>query len=155
LRHRRAVEHLQLGVDGRDLGIDLRLERVSGRDLLLRGQLRPLGRDLLLLQGADPHAGLVVELLDGRRLAEELFRIAAGEHLQRRVGPAVHVAHGGELGDRLLAARHRRLRLRGRPLSHLHLGIGVRELDLQTVILLAERVDLVRQLRGLRDELLE
>jgi hypothetical protein len=107
------------------------------------------------LQGADPHAGLVVELLDGRRLAEELVRVAAGEHLQRGVSPAVHVAHGGELGDRLPAARHRGLRLRGRPLSHLHFGIGVRELDLQAVVLLAKRVDLIRQLSRLRDELLQ
>ena len=33
--------------------------------------------------------------------------------------------------------------------------LGVRELDLQAVVLLAERVDLVRQLGGLRDKLVE
>ena len=121
LGHRRAVQDLQLGVDGADLAVDLRLELVGGRDLFLGGRLGPLRGELLVLQVAEPHARLVVELLDRGRLAEEQVGIAAGEHLQRGIHAAVHVAHGGELGDGLLAARHRRLRPGGRLLGDLHL----------------------------------
>ena len=143
-------------MDGLDLIVDLlTLQLVGGGDLFLGGRLRPLGGDLLALQGAEPHARLVVQLLDGGCPIEEKIGVTAGEHLQRGVHPAVHVPHGGELRDGLLAARHRRLRPRGRLLGDAHFCVGVRELDLQAVVLLAERVDLVRQLGSLRDKVLE
>ena len=121
-------------------------ERVDGVDLLRGGLLGPLARRAAPA-GAwtrRPASLLTSSTVDA--WLEELPRVAAGEQLQRGVHAAVHVAHGGELRDRGLAAGHRRVGLLGRLLGEVHLGSWRARLDLEAVVLLAERVDLVRQL---------
>jgi len=114
-----------------------------------------LGGDLGLLQRIQPHPRLVAELQQGGSLIQEPLGVAAGEHLQPGIDALIHVADRRELSDRPLAADQCLAGPVRRQLGQLRFGPGVGDLDLQGVILLAKRVDLIGELPGLRHQVAE
>ena len=105
LLHRRAVDLIDLRVDGLLLDVHLGFDGVHLGDLLVSGLLIAQRLGHLAAQRVYLHPAGLIEFGDRGSLAEELLRVPGGERLERRVEPGVHVVRGGQLGHRLLADR--------------------------------------------------
>jgi type III pantothenate kinase len=153
LGHRRVVDRVDLLVDGVPLGVHLRLDALHDLHLLLRRLLRPLRLVLRRVQQVHSVAGVLVELGDRGGLAEELAGVGNAQCLQGRVEPGSHIVARGQLGDHLPAGDQRSGGALLRRVGDLLVRLGASELDAQTVVLLAQGVDLELELLRLSNQL--
>ena len=155
LAERGAVQHVLLGLDLADLLAHHPGERGGLRFLLRRRLLGAVGGVLGRLQQAHRAALLVLQLQHDRRAVQELLRVRGLQYLDGRVEAPGHVTLRGNLAELCLPGTHGLVVALRRLLGDRGFLACLGQLNLQRVVLLAERVDLVGQGVGFRHELLQ